>query len=115
MPPERALAESFVCERIIPDPGSFDARAAASGEPALPLRFSWRGETMDVEEVLDTWKDTGPCSHGSGERYIRKHWYLVRTGGGKVMKIYFERQARSKRDLKARWWLYTLSPSVREP
>jgi phosphoribosylglycinamide formyltransferase-1 len=112
---KKATGEQFISERIQPDPESFDARGTAFGEPALPLRFSWRGKTVEVEEILDTWKDTGPCSHGSGEKYVRKHWFRVRTTEGEEMRIYFDRQARSKRDLKARWWLYTHSPSKDRP
>lgn len=107
--------ERFISERILPDPESFDARGTAFGEPALPLRFSWRDRTVEVEEILDTWKDTGPCSHGSDEKYVRKHWFRVRTTEGDEMRIYFERQARSKREQKARWWLYTHSPCTKEP
>jgi phosphoribosylglycinamide formyltransferase-1 len=58
--------------------------------------------------VLDTWKTTSACRHGSGERYVRKHWARIRTADGTVMTLYFERQARSRRELKTRWWLYTI-------
>lgn len=99
----------FISEAIQPIPGSFDSRGMVEGGPALPLRFVWRGEEYAVDEVLESWKDTGDCTSGSGERYVRKHWFRVRTTSGHEMKIYFERQARSKREMKARWWLYTIA------
>jgi hypothetical protein len=42
------------------------------------------------------------------DRYLRKHWFHVRTGDGSHMKIYFERSARSKGTERARWWLFTV-------
>jgi hypothetical protein len=44
--------------------------------------------------------------HGSGERYVRKHWYRVKTTEGPEMKIYFERQRRSSGG--SRWRLYAV-------
>ena len=77
----------------------------AMGEPGLPREFFWRGRTLRILEVRRRWKETGPCRHGSGERYVRKHWYEVVTDADGVMKIYFERQPRGG-PKSARWWLY---------
>jgi hypothetical protein len=87
-----------------------DTGRMARGEPGLPGRFLWRGQEYVVERVLEQWKETSPCTSGSGERYVRKHWYRIRTTSGSEMRIYFERQARSARERKRRWWLYTVSP-----
>ncbi len=100
-----STAETLISEQIIPVPGSFDSTATSRGEPALPLRFTWRGREFEVVEVLERAKGYGPCP--SGEIYLRRHYYTVRTDDGRVMKIYFERQARTPGDLN-RWWLYTL-------
>jgi hypothetical protein len=105
------MGERFIGERILPVPGTFDSRGMAEGGPGLPMKFLWRGEEYAVDEVLESWKDTGPCTSGSEERYIRKHWFRIRTTSGHEMKIYFERQARSRREQKARWWLYTVDIS----
>jgi len=78
----------------------------AIGEPGLPGEFLWRGRTVRIVEVLRSWKETGPCRHGSGEQYVRKHWYEVVTASDGVMKIYFERQPRGGRK-SARWWIYS--------
>jgi hypothetical protein len=79
---------------------------------ALPLRFR-RGKTeITVTEVLDQWIETGPMKGGdssSAERYLRKHWWLIRTTDGQEMKIYMERQPRSRREIKKRWWLYSIT------
>ena len=100
--------ESFISEPIKPEAGTFDAAAMARGDPGLPAAFVWRGETYRVANVLESWKSTGPDSWGGAERYVRKHWYRIRTTDGSVMKLYFERQARSSRQRKVRWWLHTV-------
>ena len=89
-------------------PVELDPQSAAIGGPALPRRFAWRNVEYEIDEVLDTWKESGPCTSGSPEKYLRKHWYKVQTTSGDVMTIYFERRARSAHDRKRRWWLYSV-------
>ena len=101
------MLEDFVSEQIIPS-GEFDPDTAIAGEPIFPHRFTWRNSEYIIDAILDTWKESGPCSSGGGEMYLRKHWYKIRTSTGLVMKLYFERQPRSKRQRTARWWLYTV-------
>lgn len=103
------MRRRFVSEGIAPVDGTFDRAGMALGEPALPLRFKWRGEEYAVANVLEKWRETSPCSHGGGEQYVRKHWFRIATTGGIEMRIYFERQARSKREKKSRWWLHSLA------
>jgi hypothetical protein len=103
------MREQFVGERVEPVAGTMDTRAMARGEPGLPGKFVWRGEECAVAEVMGRWKETSGCRSGSDERYVRKHWYHVRTADGREMKLYFERQARSGSRKKARWWLYTVA------
>ena len=91
------MDERFIGEPIRPVPAAMDTRRMARGEPGLPLRFTWRGREYRIEVVLGCWKETGPCRSASDERYVRKHWFRVRTADGTEMKIYFERQARSGR------------------
>ena len=102
--------EQFVGEPLEPVSRSLSTRRMAIGAPGLPRRFRWRGREYRVAETLDAWKETGPCTSGGPERYVRKHWFRVRTEDGSVMKIYFERQARSGRQKRTRWWVYTVAP-----
>jgi hypothetical protein len=97
--------ETFIGEALTPVAGSFDPTATVRGEPALPQKFRWRGREYTVDEVLERGKGYGPCP--SGEKYLRKHLYTVRTDDGTVMRIYFERHGRSPRS-KTRWWLHTI-------
>jgi len=131
------MDEQLIGEAITPIIASMDASRSAPGEPAPPMRFLWRKREYVVEQVLRKWRETGPCRNGSGERYVRKHWFEVRVAGGHgpsgpckatsgrsraaslesdrrtdslEMKIFFERQPRSARDRIRRWWLYTVRP-----
>ncbi len=104
----RGNTDTFIGERIEPVSGTFDASGMAAGGPGLPWRFRWRGTEYEVAAVLKAWRETGPCRSGSSEQYVRKHWFEVRTTSGEVMALYFERQARSSREKKRRWWLFTV-------
>ncbi len=100
------MKETFVGEAITPEDTSFASSSMATGKPGLPREFFWKGRKYSVLQVMEEWKETGDCRHGSGERYVRKHWYRVKTAEGPEMKIYFERQGRA--DHGARWRLYSI-------
>jgi hypothetical protein len=78
------------------------------GEPGLPQCFTWRDKEYHIAEVLEAWKEDGPCRSGSTEMYLRKHWFRIATKEGPEMTLYFQRQPHSQRKSKARWWLYTI-------
>ena len=99
------MQEKLISEHLVPVMSEADARPIVIGAPILPRRFLWRRVEYTVIEVLEEWKETGACHHGSGERYVRKHWYRLQMTTGEEMIIYFERQDRSKQ----RWWLYTVT------
>ena len=102
------MPEQFISETISPVQGTTDTTSMVAGGPGLPRRFRWRGTEYEVAEIVDTWRELSACRHGSSEQYVRKHWFRVRVTGGETMKLYFERQARSKRDSRRRWWLYSV-------
>lgn len=102
------MRERFVSEAIIPVVATSDTLRMAAGEPGLPREFLWRGRTIEIAAVIRTWHETGRCSHGSPEKYVRRHWFEVTTTCGETMKIYFERQPR-RGQKGARWWLFSIS------
>ena len=105
--------ERFVGEEIRPLKEEFDYSASEPGEPALPRKFQWREETIEILHILKRWKSTSACRHGSTDRYVRKHWYQIRTTDNRVLTIYFDRQFMIPRGQKRRWWLFSLT--VEEP
>lgn len=109
------MTRSFVSEPIVPLPGTFDAAGMSRGEPGLPRRFRWRRREFAVAQELERWREHGDCRNGSGERYVRKHGFRVRTEDGSVLRIYFQRTVgRGKISNSARWWLHSIE-SCAEP
>jgi hypothetical protein len=102
------MAEQFVGEAIRPVLATCDTSRMAAGEPGLPQVFVWRRETIEIAGLVRSWRETGPCRNGSGEAYVRKHWYEVVTSSGSRMRIYFERQARTRGNRGQRWWLFSV-------
>ena len=102
------MKEEFISEPIKPVADTFDRASMTRAEPGFPGRFIWRDKEYAVADVLKRWKESGPCKSGGPERYLRKHWFRVKTKNGPEMTIYFERQSRTKHQNKTRWWLYTI-------
>ena len=98
----------FVCEELIPGPGTADVAMMSRGVPGLPCRFTWRGEQYEVVGVIETWKTQGPCRHGGGEMYLRRHWYRIQVRPKLILTVYCDRQAKNRRKPKSRWWVYTV-------
>jgi hypothetical protein len=109
------MNEEFVSEAIRPVAGTLCTSRMAAGGPGLPRQFQWRSQVVTITRVLHAWRETGPCHHGSDERYVRKHWFEVLTDSGVAMKIYFERQPRSAKKQKDRWWLFSVEDSSPPP
>src|SRR2546430_8122262 len=99
----------FVSEPIVPDRGTADASAMSRGEPGLPRSFTWRANHCRVARVISKWKTS---SRERGDLYLRRHWYEIQTTTGVRMTLYCERQAKNRKNPKARWWVYTISPQV---
>lgn len=102
-------AEKLISEAVRP---VFDGEGRDTpmtvGEPLVPRALVWRGATYPVLAVLETGRGLGPCTHGSGEQYVRKHWYRFATTGDRVLRVYFERRPRGGGATK-RWWLYSIT------
>ena len=104
------MTEQLISEALTPVVATSDTSRMAIGEPGLPREFLWRGETVRITAVLRTWKETGKCTHGSPELYVRKHWYEVATSDHGTLKIYFDRHPRPRRGRKEpRWWLFSIA------
>ena len=103
------MPASFVSEPIMPLETSFDTSGMARGEPGLPHKFRWRNKDYVVAEVLEQGKEHSDCSNGSGERYVRRHVYRIRTADGTLLQLYFQRSfGRGKFQAKRRWWVQSV-------
>lgn len=112
------MAVTFVSEPLEPLEASFDPDAMSAGAPGLPRGFRWRGQELIIAEVLQSGKEHGDCRHGSGERYLRKHVFRLRTTDGRVLRVYFQRSATRPLSRQAkRWWLHSLeeAPNAGSP
>jgi phosphoribosylglycinamide formyltransferase-1 len=100
------MPTSFVSETIEPLDASFDAAGMSRGEPGVPLKFRWRKAEWTVAAVLDSGREHGDCSHGSGERYVRRHVYRVRMTCGVILQLCFQRNfGRGPFRRHSRWWI----------
>ncbi len=100
------MKSTFIGEAIKPVIDTCDTGRMAIGGPGLPKEFIWRGERVSITDILRAWKTTGPCRHGSGEQYVRRHWFEVKTSRHGTMKIYFDRGALG-RTKEMGWRIYT--------
>jgi hypothetical protein len=107
-PPDRRPVVRTVMEPVTPEPGSFDPRAMARGEPGVPRRFSWRGTTYVVAEVLGTRREVENYSGSDKDTYARRHVVRVRTESGEVMSLSATRGARGH---ATRWILREMETS----
>jgi hypothetical protein len=100
--------EQLVSEAIEPD---LDAPAGLPfrvGDPIVPGRFLWRGRAYAVAAILESWKELSKGSRAMPDRYVRRHWYRVRTEDGSEMKLYVERRGRARGKAKPGWWIYSV-------
>lgn len=103
-----APGEDFISEPIKPDRATGDAAAMSRGMAGLPTGFTWRDGHCLVGEVIESWKQSEPCDHHSGERYYRKHFYRIRMDSGEVWTVYAVRHVKTGENPRRRWWLYTV-------
>lgn len=94
-------------------------RPAFEKRPACPRAFSWRDETYAIEECLSEWRDYGrrgkmahnmrpshlAAAETRGSRGVGRHYFRVRTDGGRVFELYYDRAPRDTEDTKGSWHL----------
>jgi hypothetical protein len=112
MPPSRC----FLAEPI---------EAEFSGQPLLlkktgcPAAFRWRGERFEVTDVLREWHaygrrgrmaDNMSPAHAAaamrrGSYGVGRDYYTVRTAGGRVFTIYYDRAVKDASNALGEWIL----------
>jgi len=98
----------------------FDEPPVWKKRPGCPDGFVWRGETYRVVELLSEWCDfrrRGKMarnmrpSHlavavGRGSWGVGRFTFRLRTAGGRVFELYYDRAPRSVDDREGTWMLY---------
>jgi len=99
----------LISEPITPHPGTADTSPMGRGEPGLPSRFVWRGNSYDVLQKLEAWKESSrEGARTGGQLYLRRHCFRLRMNDGTTWTIYCTRQAPRSGNPKKRWFLYTI-------
>jgi len=88
--PPRPAAQ-FISQSLTPITGSFNPEGMESGEPGLPVGFSWKGRECRIRALLERWKGLGP--EPTGEIYLRRHYYRLGMEDGSTWTVYCLRQA----------------------
>ena len=89
-------------------------------KPEAPQAFDWRGETLQVAEVLSTWFDyerrgrearnmAPPHAEAAlrrGSWGVGRFYFRVRTEDGRAFDLYYDRAPARAGDRKGHWFLY---------
>jgi hypothetical protein len=96
-----------------------------SGQPLLtkksgcPDAFRWRGERFAVAELVAEWHDYArrgrmalnmtpahaQAASRRGSRGVGRDYFTVKTSGGRVFTIYYDRAPRNAAEQAGEWWL----------
>jgi len=111
---EKALR--FIGEEIEP---RFSGDRGFDKRPVCPSGFAWRGRDYGVDECLSEWRDyarRGKMAHNMrpphletaakrGSRGVGRYYFRVRTNGGRVFDLYYDRAPKDTVDRKGSWHL----------
>lgn len=95
----------FIGEPIEVEASSIAPGALASGGPACPARFAWRGREYHVARVLETGRRLSP------DGYVRQHRFRVVTAEGMVCVIACDRKVRRGANP---WQMLVVEESLRD-
>jgi hypothetical protein len=98
----------------------FDRPPTLAKKPRAPAGFVWAGETFLVVEVLSSWFDYGrrgrmarnmsPAhAEAAGRRGswgVCRFYFRVRTQGGRVFDVYYDRAPKRVADRAGHWFVW---------
>lgn len=107
----------FICERI---EVVFDEPPVRQKTPFCPDGFIWRGENYRVAEKLSEWVDftrrgrmarNMSTEHAAiaskrGSLGVGRFYFRVRTEGGRIFDVYYDRAVVNVDDRLGNWFLY---------
>jgi len=106
----------FIGESIEPE---FRGQPLLAKKAGCPFAFRWRGERFPVTEMLSEWHDYARrgrmadnmtpvhalAAERRGSRGVGRDYFTVRTGGGRVFTLYYDRAPRDCADQAGEWIL----------
>jgi len=98
----------------------FDKPPLAEKKPDPPDRFIWEEKTIQVTETLAVWQDFDrrgrmafnmrPANAAKAKRRgswgVGRFYFRVRTSGGQIFDIYYDRAPKDIDDRKGSWFLF---------
>jgi hypothetical protein len=107
----------FIAERV---EVQFDEPPSLVKKPGCPDRFVWNGETYQVTEKIGEWQDYGrrdrmahnmrdehtAVAESRGSWGVGRFYFRVRTLGGQVFDLYYDRAPKNVDERKGAWFLF---------
>jgi hypothetical protein len=116
------MAAEFTPVRFIDAPiwVQFDEPPILEKAPHCPDRFVWANTTFLVVEKLSEWRDFGrrgrmarnmsprhlAAASRRGSWGVGRYYFRVRTEGGQVFDLYYDRRPKGVQLRKGQWFLY---------
>lgn len=117
-----AIDEDFTPLRFISEEieVSFEDPPVITKRPNAPEGFRWQGEQFAVKELLAAWRDyerRGEMSRNMSPAHLRlarqrgswgvgRFYFRVRTDGGRVFDLYYDRAPEEAGDRAGHWFLW---------
>jgi hypothetical protein len=81
-----------------------------SGDIITPLSFRLGKNEYEITQILDAWHDYGfgrsPLRHRNWWQRRHRNYYRVKTTGGEIFEIYYDRGTSLKYPELRKWFLY---------
>ncbi|MCI0576038.1 MAG: DUF6504 family protein [Chloroflexi bacterium] len=93
-------------------------------KPGCPDHFTWQGEQFEVVEMLGEWHDYrrrgrmaqnmrpahAAVAEQRGSWGVGRDYFQVRTAGGRVFELYYDRAPKGAGRRKGAWFLFRELP-----
>ncbi|HSG15554.1 MAG TPA: DUF6504 family protein [Anaerolineae bacterium] len=102
----------------------FDRPPMLEKKPGCPDRFTWGDESFEVAEMLTEWHDYrrrgrmvrnmqpahAAIAEQRGSWGVGRDYFQVRTAGGRIFELYYDRAPKDAGRRKGAWFLYRELP-----
>lgn len=102
------MPKRFVCEPLVAcyGEGGDGEVSVTMHEPALPPAFLWRQERIVIAGTVARRRSS---KVDRGDTYLKRHWYDLQTGDGRIVTVYYDRAAKRG---APHWWLYSIEDNA---